>query len=129
VWQVTDAENVLFVPKPGTGEDGQSRSTPSLAATPVSGVTVQVCGDAHLSDFGLFGTPGRQMIFDINDVDETLPGRGSGMSSGWRRASRSWGVTGASPQPAGMPWWGFRTLITDCLILPPVLAAMTARPR
>ena len=45
-----------------------------LAATPVSGVTVQVCGDAHLSNFGMFGTPERQMIFDINDFDETLPG-------------------------------------------------------
>jgi uncharacterized protein (DUF2252 family) len=45
-----------------------------LAATPVSGVTVQVCGDAHLSNFGLFGTPERRMIFDINDFDETLPG-------------------------------------------------------
>src|ERR1700751_4304106 len=45
-----------------------------LAATPVSGVTVQLCGDAHLSNFGLFVTPERQMIFDINDFDETLPG-------------------------------------------------------
>ena len=45
-----------------------------LAATPVSRVTVQLCGDAHLSNFGLFGTPERQMIFDINDFDETLPG-------------------------------------------------------
>jgi hypothetical protein len=45
-----------------------------LAATPVTGVTVQVCGDAHLSNFGLFGTPERQMLFDINDFDETLPG-------------------------------------------------------
>jgi len=45
-----------------------------LGATPVSGVTVQLCGDAHLSNFGLFGTPERQMIFDINDFDETLPG-------------------------------------------------------
>jgi len=45
-----------------------------LAATPVSGVTVQLCGDAHLSNFGLFGTPERRMIFDINDFDETLPG-------------------------------------------------------
>jgi uncharacterized protein (DUF2252 family) len=45
-----------------------------LSATPVSGVTVQLCGDAHLSNFGLFGTPERQMIFDINDFDETLPG-------------------------------------------------------
>src|SRR3984893_12963796 len=45
-----------------------------LAATPVSGITVQLCGDAHLSNFGLFGTPVRRMLFDINDFDETLPG-------------------------------------------------------
>jgi uncharacterized protein (DUF2252 family) len=45
-----------------------------LAVTPQSGVTVQLCGDAHLSNFGVFGTPERQMIFDINDFDETLPG-------------------------------------------------------
>ncbi len=45
-----------------------------LAGTPRSGVTVQLCGDAHLSNFGVFGTPERQMIFDINDFDETLPG-------------------------------------------------------
>ncbi len=45
-----------------------------LAATPVSGITVQLCGDAHLSNFGLFGTPERKMLFDINDFDETLPG-------------------------------------------------------
>jgi uncharacterized protein (DUF2252 family) len=45
-----------------------------LAGTPRSGVTVQLCGDAHLSNFGLFGTPERQMLFDINDFDETLPG-------------------------------------------------------
>jgi len=45
-----------------------------LAGSPRSGVTVQLCGDAHLSNFGLFGTPERQMLFDINDFDETLPG-------------------------------------------------------
>jgi uncharacterized protein (DUF2252 family) len=45
-----------------------------LAGTPVSGVMVQLCGDAHLSNFGVFGTPERQMLFDINDFDETLPG-------------------------------------------------------
>ena len=45
-----------------------------LAATPVSGVTVQLCGDAHLLNFGLFGSPERRMLFDINDFDETLPG-------------------------------------------------------
>ena len=45
-----------------------------LAPTRVSGITVQLCGDAHLSNFGVFGTPERQLIFDINDFDETLPG-------------------------------------------------------
>ncbi len=45
-----------------------------LATTPQSGITVQLCGDAHLSNFGLFGTPERRMVFDINDFDETLPG-------------------------------------------------------
>jgi uncharacterized protein (DUF2252 family) len=45
-----------------------------LAPTPRSGITVQLCGDAHLSNFGLFGTPERNLVFDINDFDETLPG-------------------------------------------------------
>lgn len=45
-----------------------------LAGTPVSGVTVQLCGDAHLSNFGLFGSPERRLLFDINDFDETHPG-------------------------------------------------------
>ena len=45
-----------------------------LAATPRSGVNVQLCGDAHLSNFGVFGSPERQVLFDINDFDETLPG-------------------------------------------------------
>jgi uncharacterized protein (DUF2252 family) len=45
-----------------------------LAATPVSGLTVQACGDAHLSNFGLFASPERRLLFDINDFDETYPG-------------------------------------------------------
>ena len=45
-----------------------------LAATPRSGLNVQVCGDAHLSNFGVFASPERQLMFDINDFDETLPG-------------------------------------------------------
>jgi uncharacterized protein (DUF2252 family) len=45
-----------------------------LSATPVSGLPVQACGDAHLSNFGLFGSPERRLVFDINDFDETLPG-------------------------------------------------------
>jgi uncharacterized protein (DUF2252 family) len=45
-----------------------------LAATPVSGLEVQLCGDAHLSNFGVFGSPERQLVFDVNDFDETLAG-------------------------------------------------------
>ena len=45
-----------------------------LATTPTSGLRVQLCGDAHLSNFGVFGTPERRMDFDVNDFDETLPG-------------------------------------------------------
>jgi uncharacterized protein (DUF2252 family) len=44
-----------------------------LAATPVSGMFVQACGDAHLCNFGGFATPERNVIFSINDLDETLP--------------------------------------------------------
>jgi len=44
-----------------------------LAATPKSGLTVQACGDAHLMNFGGFATPERNIVFDINDLDETLP--------------------------------------------------------
>jgi uncharacterized protein (DUF2252 family) len=45
-----------------------------LATTPRSGLTVQCCGDAHLSNFGVFASPERQLMFDLNDFDETLPG-------------------------------------------------------
>ena len=45
-----------------------------LSTTPRSGLTAQVCGDAHLSNFGVFGSPERQLVFDCNDFDETLPG-------------------------------------------------------
>jgi uncharacterized protein (DUF2252 family) len=45
-----------------------------LAGSSDSGITVQLCGDAHLSNFGLFASPERALIFDINDFDETLPG-------------------------------------------------------
>jgi uncharacterized protein (DUF2252 family) len=44
-----------------------------LAATPKSGLRVQACGDCHVSNFGGFGSPERQLVFDINDFDETLP--------------------------------------------------------
>jgi len=45
-----------------------------LAATPRSGFDVQLCGDAHLSNFGAYASPDRELVFDVNDFDETLPG-------------------------------------------------------
>jgi uncharacterized protein (DUF2252 family) len=74
-----------------------------LATTPVTGLPVQACGDAHLSNFGIFGSAERRLIFDVNDFDETLPGpwewdvkrlgaslevagRGNGFSAKQRRA-------------------------------------------
>ncbi|HWX96063.1 MAG TPA: DUF2252 domain-containing protein [Solirubrobacteraceae bacterium] len=45
-----------------------------LARTPRSGFAVQCCGDAHLSNFGVFASPERRLVFDLNDFDETLPG-------------------------------------------------------
>jgi uncharacterized protein (DUF2252 family) len=45
-----------------------------LAGTPTAGLKVQLCGDAHLSNFGLFASPERRLLFDLNDFDETLPG-------------------------------------------------------
>jgi uncharacterized protein (DUF2252 family) len=45
-----------------------------LARTPVSGLDAQLCGDAHLANFGVFAAPDRRLVFDLNDFDETLPG-------------------------------------------------------
>ena len=45
-----------------------------LARAPRSGLTVQLCGDAHLSNFGTYAAPDRRLVFSLNDFDETLPG-------------------------------------------------------
>jgi uncharacterized protein (DUF2252 family) len=45
-----------------------------LAATPITGLQVQLCGDAHLANFGVYASPERNLLFDLNDFDETLPG-------------------------------------------------------
>ena len=50
-----------------------------LASRPDSGLTVQLCGDAHVLNFGLWATPERQLSFDLRDFDETLPARSSGI--------------------------------------------------
>lgn len=54
------------------------RGSPAMMATdladlPTSGILVQACGDAHVSNFGVFGSPERRLVFDVNDFDETLP--------------------------------------------------------
>jgi uncharacterized protein (DUF2252 family) len=43
-----------------------------LSKTPVSGIQAQLCGDAHLSNFGVYASPERKQVFDVNDFDETL---------------------------------------------------------
>ncbi|HUK94627.1 MAG TPA: DUF2252 family protein, partial [Gaiellaceae bacterium] len=45
-----------------------------LADVPRTGLQVQLCGDAHLSNFGIYAAPDRRLVFDVNDFDETLPG-------------------------------------------------------
>ena len=45
-----------------------------LSGTPTAGLRVQLCGDAHLSNFGVYASPERRLVFDLNDFDETLPG-------------------------------------------------------
>jgi uncharacterized protein (DUF2252 family) len=45
-----------------------------LAGTPTTGLNAQLCGDAHLSNFGIYAAPDRELVFDLNDFDETLPG-------------------------------------------------------
>jgi len=55
-----------------------------LAATPRSGLHVQCCGDAHLSNFGVFGSPERRLVFDSTTSTRRSPGHGSGTSSAWQ---------------------------------------------
>jgi uncharacterized protein (DUF2252 family) len=84
-----------------------------LAGTPTAGLHVQLCGDAHLSNFGAFASPERRLLFDVNDFDETLPGpfeydvkrmaiagRNNGFSKGDTRARRRW----RRPRPTGRRW-------------------------
>jgi Uncharacterized protein conserved in bacteria (DUF2252) len=54
--------------------DAASPMASDLAATPVSGLAVQVCRGAHLSNSGIFGSAERRLVFDVNDFDETLSG-------------------------------------------------------
>ena len=90
-----------------------------LAGTPRTGLTVQACGDAHLANFGVFASPERNLVFDINDFDETLPGpwewdvkrlaasleiagRDNGFSTKERRAIVLAAVVGVPARDAGV---------------------------
>jgi Uncharacterized protein conserved in bacteria (DUF2252) len=94
-----------------------------LKDTPRTGLTVQLCGDAHLSNFGMFGSPERRLLFDLNDFDETLwvpktrPPQATWMYS-WispprrstRRTRTSAAGAGGGTAPCGGAWpsarWG-----------------------
>lgn len=57
-----------------------------LAPTPTTGAMVQACGDTHVSNFGVYASAERRLVFGINDFDETFPAPWSGTSSAWRPA-------------------------------------------
>ena len=116
-----------------------------LKDTPVAGLNAQLCGDAHLSNFGMFASPERRLMFDLNDFDETLPGpfeydvkrmaasfliagRNNGFAKADARASAMASVTAYREAMAGfaqMPtmdvWYAhfdedrFNTIIQDAL--------------
>ena len=77
-----------------------------LVATPVAGLGAQLCGDAHLSNFGAFASPERRLLFDLNDFDETLPGPFEydvkRMAASFTIAARNNGFTKADARAATM---------------------------
>ena len=88
-----------------------------LDGTPTAGLQVQLCGDAHLSNFGAFASPERRLLFDLNDFDETLPGpfeydvkRHGGQLHHRGPQQRLWqgrrpgGDPGRRPRPTGRRW-------------------------
>ena len=98
-----------------------------LAAGPDTGLRAQLCGDAHLSNFGVFAAPDRRLVFDCNDFDETLPGpfewdvkrlaasiaiagRGRGFGRGdRRRALEATGGRATAKRCASSPRWATST--------------------
>jgi len=75
-----------------------------LAATSTAGLITQLCGDAHLSNFGVFASPERELVFDLNDFDETLPGPFEydvkRMAASFTIAARNNGLTKAESRSA-----------------------------
>src|SRR4051812_23677635 len=77
-----------------------------LSATPTAGLISQLCGDAHLSNFGGFASPERRLVFDLNDFDETLPGPFEfdvkRMAASFTIAARNNGMSAADGRAATM---------------------------
>jgi uncharacterized protein (DUF2252 family) len=77
-----------------------------LAATPVTGMQVQLCGDAHLANFGVYASPERNLLFDLNDFDETLPGPWEydikRLATSFVVAGRSYHIRGAACREAAV---------------------------
>ena len=77
-----------------------------LKDTPTAGLDVQLCGDAHLSNFGGFASPERVLLFDLNDFDETLPGPFEydvkRMAASFTIAARNNGFTPAQARAASL---------------------------
>ena len=89
-----------------------------LASTPRSGLEVQLCGDAHLLNFGVFGSPERRLVFDLNDFDETLPGPFEydvkRLTASFLVAARDRGFTPAQAQEAALTSvTAYRTAMLD----------------
>ena len=77
-----------------------------LKDTPTAGLNAQLCGDAHLSNFGVFASPERELVFDVNDFDETLPGPFEydvkRMAASFTIAARNNGFTAAQEHDAAL---------------------------
>jgi uncharacterized protein (DUF2252 family) len=96
-----------------------------LARTPTTGYRVQACGDAHLLNFGVFATPERHLVFDVNDFDETLPGPWE-----WdvKRLAASIAVAARQSAAAGAPddravasmAWAYRTRMAQLAVMAPL---------
>ena len=92
-----------------------------LESTPASGLQTQLCGDAHLSNFGAYASPERRLVFDINDFDETLPGPFE-----WDVKRLGGELRGGRPRqrlqqeaiPQGNAWLRWRATAQQCAPLP-----------
>ena len=96
-----------------------------LAATPTSDLTVQLCGDAHLSNFGVFLGPDRRLVFDCNDFDETLPGPFEWdvkrLAASITVAARQIGLAGKETRRATRAGVrGYRETMADCSLRDPI---------